>query len=89
MENAKHTPGPWTLAASAEVVAIAGRTVTVICSVRQQGEDFEWQPNARLIAAAPDLAEALQRAVDHADSHDDYDWIGAARAALRKAGITD
>lgn len=28
------------------------------------------------------LIEALERAVAHAESHDDYDWIGAAVEAL-------
>ncbi len=35
--------------------------------------------------AAPDLLAALERAVEHAENHDDYDWIGAAVAAVARA----
>ena len=30
-------------------------------------------------------AEACERAIDHAGCHNDYDWIGAANAALADA----
>ena len=44
------------------------------------------EANARLIAAAPDLLEALMWAVDTADA-EQYEacWYAAARAAIAKA----
>lgn len=45
----------------------------------------EWRANAHLIAAAQDLRDALERAIHHAETGDDYDWIGAAERALAKA----
>ena len=52
MKHAKHTPGPWT----AEMISAdtEGNTYTMIVSKPQ-----EVMPNLRLIAAAPDLLEAL------------------------------
>ena len=41
------------------------------------------EANARLIAAAPELLEALEWAVDN--PHDDAYWISQARAAIAKA----
>ena len=65
----KHTPGPWERwgRASPSQVISAGD-----CFVAQTlgGND---EANARLIAAAPDLLEALREAADYT-RHPDYDW---------------
>ena len=54
-ENVKHTPGPWKRSVTNEhVVGPDGRRV----ATPWIGSE-EWQANARLIAAAPDMLEAL------------------------------
>ncbi len=75
----KHTPGPWEI--DGEYVQQVGQTGLAICDVMNMdvGGDKGWhsgpvtQANKHLIAAAPDLLEALEEAVDMAwiqDSHD-------------------
>lgn len=88
------TPGPWSwnrmphrfllLSAKGEETGLAVRILVA--------EDEVWpnQPNARLIAAAPEMAEALGRALDVLDDLPFPEGEGAkqaARAALAKAGI--
>lgn len=80
-----HTPGPW---------AVDGHFVvrgdgTALCDVwaSRPIPNAEAEANARLIASAPDLLEALEALVwdrdvrDVATHHD----IGRARAAIAKA----
>jgi hypothetical protein len=43
------------------------------------------QANARLIAAAPDLLEALQEIVETLDTNDFAHWTESARSAIAKA----
>lgn len=86
----QHTPGPWE--AEAENIYIGPDRVyqqwgviasnTGICTT---GSRDVSEANARLIAAAPELLEALKRAVAHNESPNDYDWIGAAVLAIAKA----
>lgn len=54
--NTKHTPGPWTRGYKDDQTIYSGakRVASVICAERQ------WEANARLIAAAPDLLETLE-----------------------------
>lgn len=47
--------------------------------------EVEARANARLIAAAPDLLEALQEALDHQLVTEGPDWWGKALAAVSKA----
>jgi hypothetical protein len=66
MSEKKHTPGPWTQGWSKngiDCVWLAGKIEPVI----GMGDDDDWidcgtEANARLIAAAPELLEALQEA---------------------------
>ena len=61
MSESKHTPGPW-IAFSDEIddhtniVSIADRTRLVLVLPRR----LKSEPDVRLIAAAPDLLEALE-----------------------------
>jgi len=59
----KHTPGPWRISPSGGLIQqVNGGPLNCVC--RGFGRDDEsfpnWQANARLIAAAPELAEALK-----------------------------
>ena len=103
----KHTPGPWTLDEDTYTVLGDGRNVTRVHTVDDficDGDDAEvaeeCAANAALIAAAPDLYEALAVLHTLLDFDDEVAaWVGivtenpdrinrafeAARAALRKA----
>jgi hypothetical protein len=86
----RHTPGPWRM--TFEPPTPDYEYPYMRLSAGADDDFFEitgiiQEANARLIAAAPDLLEAL-RGIIRADN--DYDGIGttemkAARAAIRKA----
>lgn len=72
----KHTPGPWLPSRFGSQV-LTGDSWSTICTIPgpakwedQRGDyeqEYEWQnqeANARLIAAAPDLLEALRDVID-------------------------
>lgn len=94
-----HTPGPWTVLADYIVTAlpdgsvpISSRIVAPLSESRPGGR-WEVSPtDAALIAAAPELLEALRVLVDHAqEAHPHFESergqrdIGAAIAAIAKA----
>ena len=93
----KHTPGPWIGAGpsfgdplpryTTEIVTERedeDGAATSICELPFHHHDDENEANARLIAAAPDLLEALQDMVsDHASLSDAT--LAFARAAIAKA----
>jgi len=58
-QTAKHTPGPWIIRDGSFIDA---PTMTCLANVRAAhvADNFECQANAKLIAAAPDLLEALR-----------------------------
>lgn len=85
MGTTQHTPAPWdyVIADNAEqphckVVDRLGYLIAELPIVQEN--------NVQLIAAAPDMLEALEWAVETADT-DQYeaDWYAAARAAIAKA----
>ena len=94
-----HTQGPWHTAgwevhdrvqSFDSAGARTGNTPNSICLVHETW-DAKGKANARLIAAAPQLVEALERltriaAVDFEKSRPDV--IEQARAALTAAGVT-
>ena len=106
-----HTPGPWGLAQYAKGAAlpipfIEHKTIAVFSDGARQGDvaymqhglwgDDQALANARLIAAAPELLEALQELVaewdarhaaeDHRSGYTlDTAGIAMARAAIAKA----
>ena len=75
----KHTPGPWVYDGCwQDIVSCDGR---IIAFASLDGEQSEY--DARLIAAAPDLLEALEEALDNVD--DPNFWAATACAAIAKA----
>jgi hypothetical protein len=94
MSAAKHSPAPWVTRASRDGsgdVAIMSGTLIVaeVCAdLRFSGErPAEAQANAALIAAAPELLEALRFIVTHKASVQlDPQWaVNVARLAIDKA----
>lgn len=89
----KHTPGPWTVG-TADAPSRGPRRESLDELSRGQynvfplPEDDEVQANARLIAAAPELLEALEYMLDACEAHgvSDNDFpIQLARTAIRLA----
>ena len=88
----KHTPGPWKFYDDSndgktnriEIVAIGKTVARIYHSVPE--EDI---PNARLIAAAPELLEAVNALCDRIDDEGctplDFAEFTSARAAIAKA----
>lgn len=94
MKEFKGTPGPWSIGyyGDGDGIFIAGTyggpDPTYICSVRPDLRSSQSESNANLIAAAPDLLEALQLIISY---HDDGNCelhsedVAMARAAISKA----
>ena len=99
--EAKHTPGPWRILDPSSpvphehvrVVVGKGRTARdTVASAAAYRRAEECEANARLIAAAPDLLEALRVITSHAqetyphfESERGQRDIAAALEAIRKA----
>jgi hypothetical protein len=74
----RHTPGPW------------GAITNASCGYTIQGDgwtlcEVDLLPDARLIAAAPELLEALEGLLNALPSATTHPAIKAARAAIAKA----
>ncbi len=93
----KHTPGPWSLRGSTirgpHLKDPEGRTRIVAKAIWDKGTYIdETEANARLIAAAPELVEALEDLVclaERAMRESDGEWmvdeeLRDARAAIAK-----
>ena len=91
MEKQEHTPGPWRISPAGGLIQPAnGSPLNCIC--RGFGRDEEpfpnWEANSRLIAAAPELLDALQGAlpvVKHFVKNHDFMLIEQMEAAIAKA----
>ncbi|MCA0214556.1 MAG: hypothetical protein LCH79_15430 [Proteobacteria bacterium] len=79
MSDVKHTPGPWAfhLNKSDSLFVVRDKEKRVICEMswHSQSREFytlraESEANARLIAAAPDMLESIQKLLDAADDSD-------------------
>lgn len=94
--SAKHTPGPWEACKVGDYGDYDGRCLVVLGDDMRVavalGEDKTAKANARLIAAAPDLLDALQDLVamlpDPELDNDDVQkaLVCNALAAIKKAG---
>lgn len=99
MSNEKHTPGPWELTTipfelrnTDSAAAIYGpytlnQGACLISDISRSPGDEQATANAKLIAAAPELLEALNLVFEHAkliinDNHPDYK---KTIAAIKKA----
>ena len=84
-----HTPGPWTYAGRLGFGHLVDPNIAVAYGGEGSGRTDQGEANARLIAAAPDLLEAVREIV--ATNRDgtweaDKEWlVEKARAALAKA----
>jgi hypothetical protein len=88
-----HTPGPWhwdsdpvkgdQLGRVRYRVAALGKTITQLYYSSYEGGPTNAEADARLIAAAPDLYEALKYAVGNPEFNS-FEFDRLARAALAK-----
>jgi hypothetical protein len=91
MMTTNHTPGPWIAQLNqvgADYVHIGTEGPDGVCEVQWNGSDENQEANARLIAAAPDLLETLEKIASsdgslHGTCVRDLKEI--ARAAINKA----
>lgn len=63
-EKTKHTPGPWMVRKMREHYAIESETRRVAEVRHASGPDWDSELDARLIAAAPELLEALRSCLE-------------------------
>ena len=82
----RHTPGPWAIYVNAPsdiVIRKMSKDGYELCSIARVSSGYA---NARLIAAAPELLEALQSVLDNClDSEGLCAAHAKARAAIAKA----
>jgi len=96
----KHTPGPWSRATAPGTKIYGGEDGRELIAmvVDRDVSNIEIGPNCDLIAAAPELAEALREVLARIDAAKrdgikrlylplEGPWVDEARAALRKAGV--
>ena len=89
----KHTPAPWLIDEFYEPggfykIRARDSALCLIHSIAESGTDPEAEANARLIAAAPDLLEAVRYTIDAAAFDDVNRWstaLGLLHAACAKA----
>lgn len=87
----KHTPGPWKFLPAFGTVEVV-KFIVAYLSLSVEGRDNplylskgEAEANGALIAAAPELLEALEGAVADPDNRAGFNWVLAAKSAIRKA----
>jgi hypothetical protein len=93
IEQAKHTPGPWHVSMSGAYQRVYAKNdggeiaVAEMRSLAGYRPHWETKANANLIAAAPELLEALKAYVanDANQQLDDDEMYANAVAAIRKA----
>lgn len=93
----KHTPEPWRVESDTDVLSANGAFVADAHDSRYSVATTVEYQNARLIAAAPDLAAALRPALQEWEFKRETEggrsgdvtpqWVYDARAALAKAGL--
>lgn len=89
MKTLKHTPAPW-LVDEVDCMVYGANNLRVAdctCDDQEEMTDDAMEANARLIAAAPELLEALERIANNGAPYDNCyeDLKNVARAAIAKA----
>lgn len=84
MSEATHTPGPWAIGKYGKVTTPDGETLLVDGVSLPMNHDPEAIANARLIAAAPELLEALEKMLEYAESEGSNKEIESARDLLNR-----
>jgi hypothetical protein len=79
-----HTPGPWEIDRPARVVWGGPVPRMVICHSPHENNGAHVAANIRLIAAAPDLLDALQAMFDER-GRDPQKVVAMCKAAISKA----
>lgn len=93
--SGQHTPGPWAIVEdrSPSSLEVFGGGAA-IAELWRRADVVKEKADARLIAAAPDLLEALQMGVsetldyiqrNHLSGAENNHWIAQAKAAIAKA----
>lgn len=89
MENLKITPGEWYVDEDHDVITNEPMTANIVClRPKHFRESMKyWKANANLIAAAPDLYEAVGQLLSRFKAQDELDQkaLHIARVALLKA----
>ncbi len=92
MKKQQHTPGPWRVTYDGTAYFVQEHLKIEVLSVDEHGNPCKWskerEGNARLIAAAPELLEALELLVDNPyreGTESDERLRRIARAAIAKA----
>lgn len=86
MSKAAHTQGEWRVDEKDETLIVAGAYGLHVARVATVGMGFAVRPNARVIAAAPDLLTAASRLVAAWDADQDCGaLLDPLRAAIAKA----
>lgn len=80
--NAKHTPGPWTRNRAINTVDMGRYSVICPFGADSKKHVSEIEANMRIIAAAPDLLQALENLTDAVQSGTSYADDTAAGKAL-------
>lgn len=83
--TAKHTPGPWLLTGFTVCDTTHHQRIASLWPVLAGPLREEAEANARLIAAAPELLEALEDAVALCKAHG-YDMRGADQIIAKARG---
>ncbi len=96
---AKHTPGPWTIVlndydSTLEVISRKGKPIANVCTESLLCEwDFimskeEAMANAAIIAAAPEMCEALKELLPPDDMASNYWWCPTCKRAVPGTEVT-
>jgi len=83
MSEAKHMPGPWSRYNDGPCpnIFIESTKGGSVCKIANNSYA---EANAHLIAAAPELLEALEAVIDYAP-HEEFPFTAQVKAAIRKA----